>query len=78
MSFLLNALGGLGRGLLNRATGFISSVARPITSKIGSVFSNAFGMAKNVLGNNAVENLYNKGVNAAMGGIHRFAQSDLL
>ena len=73
MSFLLNALGGLGRGLFNRVSGFLSPVLKPITSKIGSVFSNAFGMAKNVLGNDAFENLYNKGVNAAMGGIHRFA-----
>lgn len=78
MSFLFNALGGAAKNLLGRATGFLWNKAKPIASKIGSVFSNAFGTAKNVLGNNAMEHLYNKGVNAAMGGIHKFANSDLL
>jgi len=72
MSFL-GALGRIGGGLLSRGVGFLQRAASPITSRLGSLFTSAFAGAKNLLGNTAMENLYNKGVNAAMGGVHKFA-----
>ena len=78
MSGFMAALGGLGGGLLKKAGGWLLGKAQPLLSKIGSHFSNAFGVAKNVLGRSAMDRLYDTGVNAAIGGIHKFAKSDFL
>jgi hypothetical protein len=43
MSFLLNALGNMGRGFLSKASSMIGRVAQPLLSRVGGFFSNMLG-----------------------------------
>jgi hypothetical protein len=70
MSFLLNALGNLGRNFLGSASSFLGRVASPVLSRVGGFFSNMLGGdSKQGLGRSAMDSLVNRGINATMDGV---------
>ena len=73
MSFLLNALGNVGKSMLGAAGGYLFKKAQPTLGRIGGWFSRVFGKKhtddmKNV-GRTAVDRLMENGKNAAFDGI---------
>lgn len=80
MSALLGALGAVGGGLIKKAGGYLFDKAKPLLGRIGSYFTKAFGGDEKAgqLGRSVMDNLYSRGVNAAYGGLSKFAQSDWL
>ena len=74
MSFLLNALGNMGRKFLGGASSMIGRVAKPLLGRVSGFFSNMLGGdQKQGLGRTVMDNLYSKGVNATMDGVQKFA-----
>lgn len=74
MSFLLNALGNLGRKFLGGASSFLGRVASPVLSRVSGFFSNMLGGdQKQGLGRTAMDTLVGKGINATMDGVQKFA-----
>jgi hypothetical protein len=77
----MGALGAMGSSLLKSAGGYLlNKVASPLASRISSYFTNALGGDEKAgtLGRSVMDRMYSTGVNAAYGGIQRFAKSDWL
>ena len=82
MSFLLRALGNFGRSLFGgggSGGGIINRVVQPALSRVNSFFTNVLGTdPKQNFAQTAMDNMVNKGINAAYDGIQRFSQSNWL